>query len=233
MSLPRRACVIVGSTHAMRPAGGIYMSSAEDVLRTGVIRILRSRACLNIQFTIVGSTIMGYGYGYVADMIEQGGVKITFGNTGIGDAQYDHRPHSTPTLTFDPNNPAIASSPSGRAQIVHEATHAVLDAVRKGRTIGFGDDEVAAYLAQTIYSLNAGDTINTTGPLAGPLYQLALKVKRFPGPGVYVVRSDEIAGLRMQIMTVYTARARAAGKTVPTETMMQGLAPPGPAMVPD
>jgi hypothetical protein len=208
------------------------MASPEELLRSRVIRILRSRACLSIQFTIVGSTIMGYGYGYVADMIERGGVKITFGNTGIGDAQYDHQPHLTPTLTFDPNNPAIASSPSGRAQIVHEATHAVLDAVRKGRTIGFGDDEVAAYLAQTIYSLNAGDTVNKVGPFNEVLYQLALKIKNF-GSGVYVVKPDEISGLRMQIMTVYTARARAAGKTVPTETMMQGLAPPGPAMVPD
>jgi hypothetical protein len=209
------------------------MASPEELLRSRVIRILRSRACLDIQFTIAGSTIMGYGYGYVADMIEQNGVRIRIGDTGGFTAKYDHQPNGTPTLTFDPKDPSLASSPSGRATIVHEATHAVLDAVGKGKTIGYGDDEVAAYLAQTIYSLNAGDTINTVGPLAGPLYQLALRVKRFPGPGVYIVKPDEIVDLRRQILAGYTAIARAAGKTVPTETRMQGIAPPGPAMVPD
>jgi len=181
--------------------------SAEEDLRKRVVNVLRSQACMQIQFNVAGSTVMGYGYGHVADVIEQGGIKIKIGNTGAFTASYDHQ-GSTPTFVF--GDPAMVSSPEGRATIVHEATHAVIDAVRKGRTMAFGDNEVAAYLAEALYRINTG------APLTGPL-----------------VKPDEIAEARAFILSVYTARAKQQGKTVPTDEMMKGIAPPPPAMVPD
>jgi hypothetical protein len=202
--------------------------SAEEDLRKRVVNVLRSQAGMNIKFTIVGSTVMGYGYGYVADVIEQGGIKIKIGNTGAFTASYDHR-GSTPTFVF--GNPSIVSSPEGRATIVHEATHAVIDAVRKGRTIAFGDNEVAAYLAETVYRMNTNAPL--TGPLAPFLIPVARKIKSFPGPGVYAVRPEEVAEARSRILAVYAQKARAEGKTLPTDEMMKGVAPPLAPMVPD
>ena len=202
--------------------------SAEEDLRKRVVNVLRSQACMQIQFNVAGSTVMGYGYGYVADVIEQGGIKIKIGNTGAFTASYDHQ-GSTPTFVF--GDPAMVSSPEGRATIVHEATHAVIDAVRKGRTMAFGDNEVAAYLAEALYRINTGAPL--TGPLVPKLMPVVRKIRSFPGPGVYDVKPDEIAEARAFILSVYTARAKQQGKTVPTDEMMKGIAPPPPAMVPD
>jgi hypothetical protein len=206
------------------------MSAAEESLKKRVVSVLRSPACMSIQFTYVGSTVMGYGYGYVADVIEKGGIQIKIRDTGSFTAGYDHR-GSTPTFTFSNADPEIVSSPEGSATIVHEATHAVIDAVRKGRTIAFGDNEVAAYLAETIYRINSNAPL--TGPLAPLLNPVARRIKSFRGPGVYVVTADEVVQARAFILSVYAARARQEGKTLPGDEMMKGLAPPPPAMVPD
>jgi hypothetical protein len=207
------------------------MSKAEEYLKSRVILILRSAACLNIQFTIVGSTVMGYGYGSVADMIEQSDIAIKVGDTGGYRVRYVHQPDLRPSLTFSSDDPTFPSSPSGRAAIVHEATHAVIDSIRKGGAIPGGDDEVAAYLAQAIYSLNAGDVLNQTGPLAGPVYKTALKIKSFAGPGLYVVNPDEIGGAKPLILARFAGIARA--EAVPMHTIMQSVAPPNVPIVPD
>jgi hypothetical protein len=208
------------------------MSKAEDYLKSRVILILRSTACLNIQFTIVGSTVMGYGYASVADMIEHGDIGIQIGDTGSFPVRYTHQPDSSPTLTFGSGDPTFASSPSGRAKIVHEATHAVIDTGRKsGAIAGGGDDEVAAYLAQTIYALNAGDAPNQTGPLAGPVYQTAHKIKNFAGPGIYVVNPDEIAGAKPLILARFAGIART--QAAPTDVIVQSVAPPSVPIVPE
>jgi hypothetical protein len=207
------------------------MSKAQDYLKSRVILILRSAACLNIQFTIVGSTVKGYGYGCVADMIEQGGIGIQIGDTGGFRVRYTHQPDSSPALTFGSDDPTFASSASGRATIVHEATHAVIDAGRKGSAMAGGDDEVAAYLAQAIYSLNAGDALIETGPLAGPVHQVARKIKNFVGPGIYVVNPDEIAGAKPLILARFAGIARA--QAAPTDVIVQSVAPPSVPIVPE
>jgi hypothetical protein len=205
------------------------MSKAEDYLKSRVILILRSAACLNIQFTIVGSTVMGYGYGCVADMIEHGDIGVQIGDTGGFPVRYAHQPDSSPTLTFGSDDPTFASSASGRATIVHEATHAVIDAGRKSAIAG-GDDEVAAYLAQAIYSLNAGDAPSESGPLARPVYQIARKIKNFAGPGIYVVNPDEIAGAKPLILARFAGIARAQAAP---EIVMHSVAPPSVPIVPE
>ena len=191
------------------------MSKAEDYLKSRVVLILRSTACLSIQFNMVGATVMGHCYASVADMVEHGDIDVGVGNAGGFRVRYAHQPDFIPTLTFDSEDPMFPTTPSGRAAIVHEATHAVIDRGRRGSAnAGGGDDEVAAYLAQTIYALNAGDPVVQTGPLAGPVYRVALKIKNFAGPGLYAVSPEEIAARRgLPIEDVAPAamlRARAA-----------------------
>jgi hypothetical protein len=101
------------------------MSAAEENLKKRVINVLRSQACMNIKFTIVGSTVMGYGYGYVADVIEQGGISIRIGNTGAFTATYDHH-GPTPSAPGSWQRIGGASPPRGRSsqpprpRVMHE-----------------------------------------------------------------------------------------------------------------
>ncbi len=192
--------------------------SDEDLLRAKTISILRTRPCLDIRFSIAGITLMGYGYGYIADMLALDSVHVAIGNTGGFTATYDNKSN---TITFGTRNPADLGTVDGRGTVIHECTHAVIDAVAKGRSVAYGDDEVAAYLAQTVYSLNAGDKINKVGPVAGPLYAVASKIRA--AQGVYVVDPAEIVGVRAQILAVYTAIAKSQGKVVPTTTVMSGV----------
>jgi len=195
--------------------------SDQDDLRKIVISILRSRACLDIAFKNAGVSIMGYGYGYVADMLEQGKVSATVGNTGGFTAKYDGR---TNTMTFGSDALREALTPSGRGTIVHEATHAVIDAVAPGRTIGYGDEEVSAYLAQTIYALNRRDPINRVGPLAGPAYEIAERIRNFRGDkGIYECTPSEVFGMRAVILQVYGRLAQSRGERLPEFNHPDGI----------
>lgn len=196
------------------------MASNEELLRAKTISILRSRACLDIAFTISGMTLMGYGYGYVADMLAQDAVHVLIGNTNGFTARYDG---SINTIFYGTRNPADLATVDGRGTVVHECTHAVIDAIRKGRWVDYGDDEVAAYLAQTVYAMNAGDSFNKVGPVAGPLYAVAKKIKNYRGEGVYAVDPADIVGVRAQILSLYGALAKAQGKVVPSSTYMDGI----------
>jgi hypothetical protein len=197
--------------------------SDEDDLRRIVISVLRSRGCRDIAFKNAGVSIMGYGYGYVADMLEQLKVGIVLGNTGGFTATYDER---TNTFTFGANALREAMTPGGRGTIVHEATHAVIDAVAPGRNIGYGEEEVSAYLAQTIYSLNCGDRINTVGPLAGPAYEIAQRIRNFPAQKeghIYECTATEIAAMKDVILKVYGRLAQLRGQQLPAFNHPDGI----------
>ncbi len=199
------------------------MASDEDILRAKAISILRSKACLDIKFSVAGMTVMAYGYGYVADMLAQNVIKVAIGNTGGFTATYDGLNNK---MTFGAKDPVNLSTADGRATVVHECTHAVIDAIRKGKSVAYGDDEVAAYIAQTVYSMNAGDSFNKVGPVAGPLYNVASKIKNYSGQDVYMVDPGDVVGVRAQILAIYQAFAKAQGKVVPTSTVMNGIDPP-------
>lgn len=199
------------------------MTVAEDILRAKTISIIRSRPCLDIAFTIAGMTLMGYGYGYVADMLQDGVIGVAIGPTGGFDASYDS---SANLITFSSPDPAKIATPSGRGTVVHECSHAVVDAVAKGKSVAYGDDEVAAYIAQTVYSINAGDSFNKVGPVAGPLYAIATKIianKTKKDSPVYVVDPADYVAVRGVILQIYTAVATSQGKRVPQSTVMTGI----------
>lgn len=168
------------------------MATDEDQLRNKAESILRPKPCMDIKFTLSGMTLMGYGYGYVAQMLTDGVIKVVIGQTHGFTARYDS---SINTLFFGTRNPGDLGTVDGRGTVVHECTHAVVDATQKGKFVAFGNDEVAAYIAQTVYSLNAGDTINTVGPLSGPLVKIASKIRAYDAEGVYQVDPGVIIGV--------------------------------------
>lgn len=202
-------------------------------LRQRTVGILRSKPCMDIKFTMDNITIMGYGYGYISQMIEEENVDFSIGNVGNFTALYNSRNNTFGFKTADIGKSGDAGE---RGTIVHEATHAVIDATGKGRTIKYATDEVAAYLAEMIYALNCRDPINTTGPVAGPLYLLARKVLGWRGEGVYVCDPADTRPLKATIIDIYAKLAKARGEVEPTldtNSFTDGVDPKKPAMVPD
>jgi hypothetical protein len=117
-------------------------------------------------------------------------------------------------------------TPDGRGTIVHEATHAVIDAVAPGRSIGYGEEEVSAYLAQTIYSLNCRDRINTVGPLARPAYEIAQRIRNFPVQKeghIYECTATEIAPMKEVILKAYGRLAQLRGQRLPAFNHPDGI----------
>lgn len=135
-------------------------------LRSRMARVLRSKACFAIRFRLDNVGIQTYMYSYIADAIVDNRVHVE-----IGDGHhYDYHPN---TITFD----SLDVEP---ATIVHEATHAVIDATHSGKNITNGAHEASAYLAEALYDMNVDDDINVDIPhLARPLYLLARQVKAF------------------------------------------------------
>lgn len=198
------------------------MASPEDVLRAKAVSILRSKACLDIKFSVAGMTLMAYGYGYVADMLAQDVIKVAIGATGVFTAAYDSA-HNR--ITFGTKDPVDLATADGRGTVVHECTHALIDAIRKGRSVAYGDNEVAAYIAQTVYAMNAGDRFNTISPVAGPVFSIASKIRNYRGEGVYTVDPADVVSVRAQILAIYQAVAKSQSKIVPIATVMDGIDP--------
>jgi hypothetical protein len=91
-------------------------------------------------------------YSYITDAIAQGRISAVVGNgSGYDDLQ---NPHAVVLPSADP-----APRP-----IVHEATHAVIDATHKGQKILKGDNEAAAFLAESVYGLLAGEPMGPECP---------------------------------------------------------------------
>jgi hypothetical protein len=200
--------------------------SDNDAMRDVVIGVLHSSACLNIQFGLKGSYIMPYGYGYVADALAQGAVQIGLADLGNG-RNGDYTPGM---LRFRRDALSNATSADVRATIVHEATHAVFDGTCPGKTIARADNEFAAYLAESIYRINAGDPVPGGAYVGAQFDTLARKVIVCTADGVYDLLPYDYEDLEPLVMQAYQAEAAANGQTVRDSDVMQGFKSP---MVPD
>ena len=118
------------------------MASAAEInkLRARARNILCSSHCnYSIRFKLENIRIQALQFGYIGDLISRGKINIRIGS-GNG---YDHR--SNTLIFYDVDVEAHV--------IVHEATHAAIDATHQGVTITKGHGEAAAYLAEMIYSI--------------------------------------------------------------------------------
>lgn len=136
-------------------------------LRLRAARILKSQACLDIRFQLDKVGIQTFMYSYIGSAISDDKVHL---NIGTG---HNYNP-ATNTITF---NAIDVDAPT----IVHEATHAIIDATHVGQKFTTGVHEAAAYLAETVYALNAnyGSHQIDVPHLAPSLYDLARRIKAF------------------------------------------------------
>lgn len=181
--------------------------ASEDTLRSKVSEILNSPACLRIRFRVDAVGIQTYMYSYIAQAVRENRVHIVIHNDKNPDGQKISKPERTAeynpktnTLLF--RSADIYKDADGKATIVHEATHAVIDATHANGTVRSGQNELAAYLAQMLYSMYSNDKYNKVGPLAGPIYQLALKVFAFNSEhksGLFVCDPNETYPLKVYL----------------------------------
>ena len=112
-------------------------------------RVLRTGECAQIKFSVGNIFIPRYAFNFIAGPITEAKVKITLGGNG-----YDHK---TNTIFWD----GLGVRPSA---IVHESTHALINALHAGKTITTGMHETAAYLAEAMWCLNSKHDIDTDVP---------------------------------------------------------------------
>ena len=123
---------------AAQISGNRAMATPAFQLRQRTTRILCSTHCNLIRFQLDNVKIESLMYNYVANLIEQNKIRI-----GMSSGRTYN--HISDYITFD-------SVDVGPEVIVHEATHALIDAVYPGLTITKGTGEACAYLAETMYS---------------------------------------------------------------------------------
>jgi hypothetical protein len=164
------------------------MASEKELkqLRLRVGHVLKSPECLEIRFKMGDILIQRFMYTYIAQAIMDDTVHLDI-DDGNG---YDHECN---TITYD-------SLDVGPAAIVHEATHALINATNVGKTITKGMHEAAAYLAEALWALNAGRDVSVDVPhMDRPLRRLARSIQEFNPSNVsgsYVCPPAEVAYLQ-------------------------------------
>ncbi|WP_395698052.1 hypothetical protein [Methylocella sp.] len=210
----------------------------EQQLRVKIVGVLNSRACLDIRFVAAGVSIMGYHYGYVCDLVAQGCVDVRFGVVDPSSgAEYDD---GADVLRFRRRDLGFYATLEGRAQIVHECTHAIIDVVRKGQSVRRADNEAIAWIAQTVFTLKSGGRLSAANPdlpqvkdFVDSLTAVAERIiaSGDPAPSVPPEAMSFIGGM---LSTADAARARRRGLAPPVADVMSGIPWPKPApMAPD
>jgi hypothetical protein len=135
-------------------------------LRLRAKAILQSRLCQNIRFKLANVHIQSTMWGYIGAAVGENLVHLQVG-TG------HHYDPGSNTITFDDDVPEAKI-------IVHEATHAIIDATHVGQTITTGVHETSAYLAETIFTILTGKEAHLDVPHLTPsVAQLARRVIAF------------------------------------------------------
>jgi hypothetical protein len=114
------------------------------ITKQDVLDVLRDPAIRSIRFSTFGGIFVNaYQYDKVADYVASGGIKVVPGDKTL--AEYDN---SSDTLHTQKGELAHGDF-EGRALLLHECTHAILDIdrVKVRRLVG----EAVAYLAQFTY----------------------------------------------------------------------------------
>jgi hypothetical protein len=111
-------------------------------LRGDIASVLATPHTLKIRFEVANVSITRFMYHTIASSIADGTINVVEGD---GEAYY----HDTDTLM-------VGSLKPPAVRLVHEATHAIIDATLKGRFVRRGIHELAAYLAESIWAISTG-----------------------------------------------------------------------------
>lgn len=142
------------------------MSKEADVAtaRTKAKKILSEQTCNLVRFSLSNVTIHWGQYSFIGGLIRDKWININF-------ADVHSYNHETDTINFTDRNP-------DGFEVVHEATHALIDYTRNGQTVSKGVHEACAYVAETVYSLATTGSMHDTyfKFLNTPVYELASKI---------------------------------------------------------
>jgi hypothetical protein len=173
-------------------------------LRQRIVSILNSDEVQKINFSFRKVRVSGSDYSYVALAMvgKHSSVKYDFDVAGGAEATYD-----PVTNTFSFPHPGYGSSKAiERVAIVHECTHAVIDAKRSslGR-IPELDDEIAAYIASGLFNVFDGSKFAPTGAgVNAAAHRLATRMAKdistWNYAGTYSVDSSDVAPLSAAIV---------------------------------
>lgn len=198
-----------------------------------VTATLRSKPCADIAFEVAGTNIRGYHYGYAADLVDKGAIKIGPPSTNPGFAG-EYGVQSQTVFLKGGKTLGFFASADGKETIVHECTHAIVHLLKAGKTVRHIDEEFTAWLASTIYRLNAGFAVigsqSNAPTFRKNLLFVAQKCIKETGFKVDPLAIDSVG-------KELIAAEKAAGKHVPDSFVMppfnQAAKANLPPMVPD
>jgi hypothetical protein len=171
------------------------MASKEELqrLRVRMSHVLASPKCAYIRFVLGPIQIQSFMFNYIAQAILDDAVHLIIGDPDRGQS-YDHR---NDTIYYDdlgPNDDAI----------VHESTHAIIDATNPGLGVSVAIGEAAAYLAEAIFAINDDNRFGTIldPHLATVCHMIAVEAVAYndknPG-GVYQVSPQQILWMQSKM----------------------------------
>jgi hypothetical protein len=156
-------------------------------------RILTSPAANALRFRLDNITIHSYMMGYLATRLTDDRVHVT-----VDSSRSNHYDPGTDTINW---NSTSVTDPT----IVHESVHAVIDATHVGQTVSVATGEAVAYVAESLYAMNAGDDDHTIDDrnLMRASYVLARQIRAFntANPsGVFVCPANLVADVKAALM---------------------------------
>ncbi|WP_128565740.1 hypothetical protein [Methylobacterium crusticola] len=173
-------------------------------LRSRVGKIITSDEAQRINFTLDGVHIDGSGFYYVALALlpkgkAAGGIDFVVKQMGPGfGAQYDPRKNN-----FEFPNENYGLDDDERALIVHESTHALIDARR--RTTSMIVSEMCAYISQACYYDALGQSLrDSSDPIFAEADKIATGITNERlgngAMGNVTLTGTTVAGLRAAIL---------------------------------
>lgn len=170
-----------------------------EALRSRIGQILMSPQCQKINFTFDNVYIDGSSFSYVAlSSLQKSGFKVQINATQSSEAMYSP---NTNTFVFKKAGYGNATHPFEMMTIVHESTHAVIDA--KGRKTLMLANEVCSYIAGALFNQfrkdmelsSFDDGTQPAGGIYREAHEVATKmariIKRFNYTGCYNLMSSD------------------------------------------
>jgi hypothetical protein len=181
-----------------------FLTAQIAQLRQRIVNILNSDPVQKINFSFRKVRVSGSDYSYVALAMvgKHSSVKYDFAVAAGAEATYDP---ATNTFSF-PHPGYGASSAIERVAIVHECTHAVIDAKRSSLgQIPELDNEIAAYIASGLFNVFDGAKFAPTGAGVNAAAhtlatRMAKNISTWNYTGAYSVDNSDVAPLSAAIV---------------------------------
>jgi hypothetical protein len=126
------------------------------ITETDVLAVLSEAVSANLDFWVGPVHVSSRAYGVIGNFIRAGNILVISGTQSLAFYHDD-----TDILETQAGNPPLDLGQ--RAQLLHECTHALIDAFNGRTKVTRHQDEVISYIAQIAFSIRANPSY-TTGP---------------------------------------------------------------------